>query len=399
MIIASTVLVIGLLVGAWASTTRGYRLGGVVVVPLLALYTLVNLASLPVFLASVGVAYAGLDVIQRRRLLYGRELLLASILLGMIIPVAAFLAYNTLFGIGLRLGSIEFLGSILPGIAAYNFRRVPATRRLFDVLASVALLGALVAMGLLAVFVWQSPPSLSSYLLPGGLSPHVTPLLVAYHSDAAALLGYGGGLLLPNLGTIQTVTAVIVVGLGVTELLRARLGLPAAGVVSLPLVALFSLRAWWVLPLYVGIVAVSLVALDVIDSRTFLYGRALLSLASGIGVVCAIAATLVFDLGEPFIVLFTGVLGGIAAYNVTVTAPLDRPDMVALNAGAFAVIMGTARLLITPRATGLAATITVLELGVFVLFVIAATAVWIKRERERESVSLSAPWTPQGGLR
>lgn len=63
MIVSALLVGIGLVVGAWAATTRGYRLGGVVVVSLLAVYTLLSFASLPIFVLSTAVAYLGIDLV------------------------------------------------------------------------------------------------------------------------------------------------------------------------------------------------------------------------------------------------------------------------------------------------------------------------------------------------
>lgn len=170
MIIAVLVVTIGLLVGAWAATTRGYRLSGVVVVSLLALYTLVDFVALPVFLVSGLLAYLAIGWIQDRWLLYGRPLLLAAIFVGALLPVLSVVILDALLSGSLAVRHMDYVGSILPGIAAYNFYRADPERRLPELIASVGLFVSLMTVGVVSVLLWQYPPRIS-YTLWGSRQP------------------------------------------------------------------------------------------------------------------------------------------------------------------------------------------------------------------------------------
>lgn len=119
---------------------------------------------------------------------------------------------------------------------AFSLESPPTTsaggheQRRRDVHASASLFAGLVSLGLLGIVRWQLQPSLSRSVGSGRRSPHVTSLLLAHPSDTATLLGYCEEISVPNGGTIQSVSAVLDTILILTEFLRARLGLPTAGV-------------------------------------------------------------------------------------------------------------------------------------------------------------------------
>jgi hypothetical protein len=387
VIVATFVVVLGLLIGAWAATTRGYRLGGVVVASLLAVYTLVSFASLPVFLLSTAFAYVGIGQVQERWLVYGRRLLLTAILLGMVTPVALFLGLDVLRGGPVAFTEAEFLGSIFPGIAAYNFHREDEERRLGDALASVAVLGLLLVAGVVALVLWATPPCTTCAFLPRSPAAYVSPLLLGYGSDVATSLGYATAAPTATVGTLGTVSAVVVVGLTLSEVVRTRLGLRPVGVITLPLVALFALRAWWVVPLYLAVGAVAALVVAAVHRRTLLYGRALLSLAGATGVSVALVAMALFGLPDSLVVFFGGLLGGIGAYNVHVAAPRERVEALAVSGGVFVVVFAVARALVAPLPGGLATPVTAVHLVAGAVVLIAALRVWARLERDRPSAA------------
>ena len=87
MLIATTVMLLGLIIGVGAAQLASLRLGGVIVVPLVSVYLLRSFATFPVFVASVAAAYASLRAIENRVLLYGRPLFVVSVLIGALVPV------------------------------------------------------------------------------------------------------------------------------------------------------------------------------------------------------------------------------------------------------------------------------------------------------------------------
>lgn len=385
MIIATVLIAIGLTIGAWAATTRGYRLSGVIVVSLLTIYALVDFVALPVFVLSALLAYVAIQAVQNRWLLYGRPLLLSAILVGAVLPVLAFIVLDLFLGHSLVVRDIDYIGSILPGIAAYNFHREEADRRLPELLASAGLLVGLVGLGVISLLLWSRPPCVTCELL--GISPadYVAPILLTTGSDVAGVLDIATVDTPASIGSLGAVTAIVVLGLAVGEVARERWGLRPAGVIALPLVALFALRSWWILPLYVGIAMVSFAVIQAVHSRTFLYGRALLSIAAVCGVLLTVPALVLFGLTDPVGVFFAGLLGGIGAYYLHTAAPGDRVASVTVNAGAFVAIFALARGLIEPQPAGLGAVIAWPELLLGGLAIVATVRVILRLERLRPS--------------
>lgn len=374
MIVATLVVAVGLLAGIWIAYTRGLRLGGVVVVSLLAVYTLLNFAALPVFVLGALLAYVGIRVVQDRWLLYGRRLLIAAMLLGAVVPVVAFLFVEGFVGRSNAVHEVEFLGSILPGIAAYNFYRQDPERRVADALASAGLFVVLVVVGVAALGAWEGGTCWTCALF--GVEPgeYVTPILLRMGSDAGAVLGLGLQPRQPVVGTLLTVAMVVVFGLILAEFVRFRWGLRPIGVVAVPLLVLFALRAWWILPMYLAILTMAYVGTRVIHAETLFYGRALLSFATVMGVLLALPVLVAFDLRYGLLVFFAGLLAGIGAYNFHVVPPRERRAALAVNAGLFVVVFGGARILVAPLPGGLAETVT---LGhVVVVALVLGVAAW-----------------------
>lgn len=71
MWVATLLAVVGLLGVAVTTQFTGYRLGGAITVPVLAMYTLKNVLMLPVFVLSTIAAYIGLWYLRQRTLIYG----------------------------------------------------------------------------------------------------------------------------------------------------------------------------------------------------------------------------------------------------------------------------------------------------------------------------------------
>jgi len=174
MLIAVLLAVMGIASVIILSQLFGYRLGGVIVVPILAVYTCKNFLMLPLFLVGTIVAYLGMRYLQKNTMIYGRDELIATLLLGSVLPVAGLYFMK---GIGYDLTDVVFFGSVLPGLAAYNYSRIKPEYRLHDMLASCSIfIGLLVAAWILV------NPFLSEAI--GGLTP---PVLFSPTSDLAVL--------------------------------------------------------------------------------------------------------------------------------------------------------------------------------------------------------------------
>lgn len=324
MLVASLLLVLGLVFSVVAVQVADVRLSGVLVVPLASVYTLYEFVFLPAFLASVGVAYVTIIVLRRRTLLFGRPLLLASISAGAIIPLGAVAAVNGTAGTSVS--EIAFLGSILPGVAAYNLSRQSQEKRVHDALISLAALCSLVVVGASVV----NPTTATLF---GDLTPAV---LFGQSSDVAAFRTAA----VPTT-TYDPIAAGLVAtvgllgGLVIHEGVYARWGIRLTGMVAMPLLALFALRHPVVVVEYVAGIVVVFATISVVARRTLIYGRVLLATGVCCGVLVTIPLALVIPSIPGFLQLFAGVLIGIGAYNVHRVPPVERSATVWLSAVVF----------------------------------------------------------------
>jgi hypothetical protein len=114
-ILAWTLLAVFLVFGLIVHERTGLRLGGVLVLPLLLLYSLLDLTALAVFALAAIVALAVGHVLYRRTFLYGRRLLYVFLLAGIGATIVARAFIDTELGV--------FVLAILPGLFAYNLHR------------------------------------------------------------------------------------------------------------------------------------------------------------------------------------------------------------------------------------------------------------------------------------
>lgn len=344
MIAAGIVTVLGLLAGVVAAQLRGLRLGGVIVVPLLAVYCLRSFATFVVILTSVIGAYAALSIIKRRHFVYGRKLFVISILVGAVIPVTIVETYALWTGQSLPLSEADFLGSVLPGIAAYNFHRLEIDRRIEDALFSLATLLLLVVVGTgLVVLLYLSP-----------FRETLPPVLLSPESDVARSLGIAVDMSVPGkLGSITVVLMLITLGMILSEMFRKRYALRIGGVIVVPLLALFTLRNGELLGLAIVTGAAAYVGIQLIHYWTLLYGRVLLSMSQIVALLTCIAVVPFMNVATGLLPFFTTVLAGVAAYHLHVTAPAERRATIIVTAAMLCLFLTIARLLITPYETGL----------------------------------------------
>jgi len=179
MLVVTTLMILGLLGGAVAAQLRALRLGGVIIVPLFAIYLLRSFGTFPLLLTSVLAGYVSLWIVKRRTVLYGRALFVVAIGTSSLVPLFVYLFVTAGFGPRGIVGELGFIGSVLPGIAAYNFHRLPSDRRVVDAVWSMALLLFLVVVGIgLVIFVGLTP-----------LSTATPPVLLGPESDIARAFG------------------------------------------------------------------------------------------------------------------------------------------------------------------------------------------------------------------
>lgn len=381
MIVAATLTVLGLLIGIGIVQQYGLRLSGVLVVPLFAVYALYDFTAIPAFALGTVAAYGGLVVLQRRTFLFGRQLLLASMGISMAVPLGVFGGLTLIGAPGLTLSDVTFVGSILPGVAAYNYHQLESDRRREDVLLSAATLLGLTGLGVALVNLLLAPHL-------GSLTP---PVLYSQGSDIAAVQGAtvpdsSAPLEAPS----ALILAAIVAGMVVSEGAYLRWGIRLNGIIALPLLALFTLRSAAVLPLYVAGLAAVYGLITLIHRWSLLYGRVLLASGLVIAMIGSIPVATLAPVTSGRHLFFTAILVGIGAYNLHRMPPEHRSTSIALSAGAFVVFLGGLGLLIGPLPAALVADPGVVEAAaalVATVVVIAAAATALRLERLRPSAA------------
>lgn len=345
MWIATLITVVGVLCVAVITQFKGYRLGGVITVPVMVVYSLREFLMMPVFLLSILVAYVGLWILKRRTLMYGRNLLVAAIILGSFLPTAAFLL---LIGAGAELGVIQFIGSVLPGLAAYNYQEIDPGYRKKDMLAAAGLFTVLFVTGWVLVTPWIAERF-------GTLTP---PVLFFPTSDVAVYkgaAGYGGivGVVEADPIIISRISTVglFAGGLTVTELVRRRFGV-RIGVVAPVLIAIYTLASYWLPIMYVMMLVIMFVFVEGVNYFTLRYGRVLLGMSIAFGLLVGVLLTFPFPIERGPSAFFVAILATVSAYNAHVSAPLERRLVFPLQLAIFAPTVVVARLLSTPLPRG-----------------------------------------------
>lgn len=385
MLVVTTLMLIGLLGGITASQLRGYRLGGVIIVPLFAIYTLRSFGTFPVMLMSVIGAFLSVWLVKRRLLLYGRSLFIIAIVTGGLVPTSIYLFTTQGFGPQGIVNELGFIGSVLPGIAAYNFHRLPDERRILDAVWSMALLLFLVVAGIgLVIFVGLTP-----------LSTATPPVLLGPESDIANAFGIVvDAAARPVLLPFPTELGMLGLGLALSESIKKRSGLRIGGLIVLPLLVLFAFRNQWLLVTYLTSAVAAYVAISVWHSWTLIYGRVLLSMSVIFGLLVVISLTSVIQFGNGLLPFFTGILGGVGAYNMHVVPPAERRSSVVVATGVFVVLAAVGRVFVTPLDAGILHDIGVIHLlgGGFILALTAWEIYQFERIRPSEFEYVDLIW-------
>lgn len=339
MLIATTMMLIGLIIGIGAAQIAGLRLGGVIVVPLISVYLLRSFPTFPVFVASVAAAYLSLKFIKIRLLLYGRPLFIIGVIIGALVPILVFRILAVVAGIEIGLSQIEFIGSVLPGIAAYNFHRLEEEKQILDMVWSLAVVLLLTVIGIgLVIFVGLSP-----------LAGFLPPMLLGPNSDIAIAFGLTVDRpFIPILASDLASVSILGLGMMLSELLRSRYGLRIGGVIIIPLIVLIAFRNAWMLPLFIGTATIAYISVKVVHWWTLLYGRVLLALGVIVSLLSSISAVTVIPVQHGLLPFFVGILGGVAAYNLHVVSPAERRANVFVTIAVLVIVAGAARLVIIP---------------------------------------------------
>ncbi len=354
MLAATVVMVIGICAIAALSQRSGYRLGGVMVLPLLAVYTLREPFSPVVFAGATVAAWGALWAIREYTLNHGRRVFLVAVVVGALASIALSVALAWVFPARLSYFGAEVVGSVFPGIAAYNLMRVETERRRADAVGIVVGFGALLVLAALAV------------RLAAGIDTGLPPFLRLPSTDTLALLGVAPrGQHTPHLTSGWLTAALLVVDVSVYELLRARYDLRLAGIILVPLLAVFSVRYADTVAVYVLGASLVFFLVSYVHWVTLLYGRNLLAVGLVGGLCYALAAGALFGGAAPGVHLFfVGLFAGIGAYNLHRTAPRNRSASIRLSAGLFVLFYGVILALVAVPPTGLGGTRPYLYAGV-----------------------------------
>lgn len=334
MIVAVVVTALGLLLVGIITQVFGYRLGGTIAIPVLAVYTLKNAFMLPIFFFSTILAYIGLSIVKQRTLIYGRDELLISMGIGSGIPLLIFFLIGFVFPDSLQ--EVVFIGSILPGLAAFNYHQLKPQYRTNDLVATILLFSGLIILGWFLV---------TPELLPL-LGERTPPALYAETADIAVFKDavVPTDLELPIFSRPSTIL-LFLLGLVMSERVRARYGI-RIGLISTALLAIYALANVWLLVLYVAVLAIGFVFLQLTHYVTLLYGRVLISITTAFTLLVTVPLVMVLPVMRGLSAYFVGILAGINAYNWHTTHASKRKLFVPLTVGVFT------PLLLISRATG-----------------------------------------------
>jgi len=330
MIAASVIMVAGLALVALLSQSEGYRLGGVMVLPLLAIYTFREPLSPVIFGIGAIAAWIALWLLREYTLNHGRRLFLASVSVGASATILAGYALSPLFPGQLSFENAEVIASIFPGVTAYNVMRLdPDDRR-----------GDLVAMGVAYLFLVGV--GAASLLVLARIEPPTPPILALPTSDAIHWIGIEPhGSAYPTVVPDRLTIALLFVDIVIYEGFRKRYDHRLAGIIVIPLLAVFSARYAPAVAVYaVGATAVYFLVLFV-HWTTLIYGRVLLAVSLSFGTVYVLAIGVLQPTVAPGIILFfIGLFVGIGAYNLHRVAPKNRSAHIRISAGLFALFYG-----------------------------------------------------------
>ena len=317
VLVAIILVATGILLVAAITQTLGYRVGGVIVIPMMVLYSLKNFVMFPLFIGSSLTAYIGLNYIKKRTMIYGRTELIASILIGSIFPA---LGLVFIWSSKLTSHDIFFIGSILPGIAAYNYQHTKSEYLVKDLYCAVGIFIVLFGIGWALI-----TPELSWKI--GYITP---PFLFSQASDIAILKqAVVNAPPVPLvLGHLSTVT-VFLVSMILSEKTRWNYGI-RVGIVSMGIMAIFALENKWLALIYVGNLIITYGIITRIQNATLLYGRNL----QGLGILTSLLLTVPEAMSLPIVgssILFVGIIAGINGYNLHVTPPAERKIFIPLQ--------------------------------------------------------------------
>lgn len=305
MLVPAVVAVVGLAIVAGSARPADGRAETAIALPLAAAVAAVSPAAGVALLAGAALAFATERAVQRRRLLYGRQLRAIAALAGAVVPLGTVLVASVL-GATPPAPELWIAGAVVPGVLADDVHRQPPERR------------AAIAVGGVATFCALA---ISGIVLSGSL-PTLSP---------ETLLG-GGGSAVGGAAAAETplpaLVAAIGAGAGAATLARWRYGL-ALGPVTLPLIAVWALDGPAVLVAAALAAAASGVAVAVFQPRLCLPTRQLAAAVGLLGALVGLAVGLGAGVGLPAVLV--GALAAEDARQLRRHAGADLVDALALS--------------------------------------------------------------------
>jgi hypothetical protein len=343
VLVATFVVVVGIVTIAVLTHREGYRVGGVMSVPLLAIYTFREPLSPLIFAVGTAAAWGSLWIVREYTLNHGRRVFVVAVLAGACSTLLAAYIISFHTPAHLPFDDAEVVASIFPGVAAYNLMRLDAADRAVDVGLMVAVYVGLMLLGVAGLFYFEGRPT------------PTPPVLALPTSDLVTWLGVE-----PQGEAITRVTphwlavALLALDVGIYEGIRKRYDLRLAGIIVVPLLAVFSVRLEYTTVLFAVGAMVVFVLLSFIHWLSLLYGRVLLGISLVVGSLYALAIGIWIEGAVPGLTLFfLGLFVGVAVYNLHRVSPKRRAASLRLSAGLFAAFYAVLILFVEVPPSGL----------------------------------------------
>lgn len=340
----AVLVVAGGLFGTAIITHRyGYRLGGTITLPVLALYALKTFWMLPLFVLSALLGYLALHIAREHTLIYGRQELHVALIAGSAPPVIILSLLSFMLPAAQEsISRLAFIGGIVPGLAAYNFHQIRPEYRWTEVGVATGFTIVLLAGGVLLV---SPQTTFLTQFTPAILFSQTSD--IAHFRDAVVYRDVP-----PEIAARPLIILLLGVGMAIAETIRAQLGF-RIGIITLGLIALFTVSSRRLLVLFVLILPICFAVITICNRRFMLYGRVLIGIGSGTGVLLTPVILHAFTgSARGLSALFVGIIAGIDAYNMHTTAPADRRQSIPLAIGVFAFLLLLIRTFVTPFRRG-----------------------------------------------
>lgn len=362
MLLSSLLVVTGVILGAILARYRRVHLGGIVLIPVVAIFALRSVVVFPLFVLGLAMAYAAIHIVRRYVLLYGLRLRGLAIATG---AVPTGLAVAT----GVEIEVVAVAASALPGLVALYLHHQSWEQQETAIVTYGSAVTALGVGGITAVTASFTPPCVTCGVVPWSA---FQPVLLDRGTDVALFLGYGFRTARPELEPLIAIIGIVGIAVVLAETVEAGWGFGFFGAVDLPVLVVLALRARLALAVYLVIGIGCYVALTVVHRRTLIHGPPLLAIAITVAALAVLWPALAFEAADGVGMFAAGLLAAVGAYQLHKTTSADRPAAVLSGAGVFVVAFAAGRGLLVPLSDGLGQTIGIPHLAVGGLLVGAA---------------------------